>query len=99
VAGRPGRPDAEARARRAVAGLSDAPDCRTLATAAGDALEFFDVETGKSLGRYRLPLGDWKHSRYPFTDSIRFTPDGKKLISGHLDTTALVWAVPARPGK
>ncbi len=59
----------------------------------------WDTATTKLLGAQQLPVGDWKHARFRFTHMMRFTPDGTKLITGHLDTTALVWVVPERPAK
>ncbi|AWM36861.1 translocation protein TolB [Gemmata obscuriglobus] len=75
------------------------PDGRTLAVAAADQLEFYDAATAEWFGGYRLPVTGWERPGNRFTHVLRFTPDGTRLISGHLDTTALVWAVPARPKK
>ena len=33
----------------------------------------------------------------PFARVLRYFPDGTKLVTGHIDTTALVWEVPSRP--
>ncbi len=75
------------------------PDGRTLAVAAEDELEFFDTATAKRVGAHRLPVGAWKKSLSGYTQVLRFTPDGTKVVTGHVDTTALVWAVPSRPAK
>lgn len=75
------------------------PDGRTLAAAAGDRLEFFDAATAKPLGGYTLPVGEARHAPGRYTHAMRFTPDGTKLVSGHADTTALVWPVPLNPAK
>jgi len=74
-----------------------APDGRTLAVAVGETLEFHDTITLKLLGSYRVPAGQW--GKFGYTHALRFTPDGTKLITGHADTTALVWPVPERPAK
>jgi WD40 repeat protein len=79
------------------AGLS--PDGRTLAVADGEKLEFFDTATARSLGSYRVPVGEWGKARFGHVNVLCFTPDGTKLITGHIDTTALVWSVPPRPAK
>lgn len=71
-----------------------APDGRTLAVAVGESLEFYDCATTKSLGSYRVPANEWTRILTGVTHALRFTPDGKKLITGHKDTTALVWPVP-----
>jgi WD40 repeat protein len=75
------------------------PDGKTLAVAANDKLEFYDTATAKPFSEYKLPIGSWNKGLLGSTTVVRFTPDGTKLVSGHADTTALVWAVPARPAK
>jgi WD40 repeat protein len=75
------------------------PDGRTLAVADGEKLEFYDTATTRSLGNFRVPAGEWAKAHFGDIHVLRFTPDGTKLITGHLDTTALVWPVPPRPAK
>jgi hypothetical protein len=48
---------------------------------------------------YHVPAGEWEKARYGLTHVLHFTPDGTKLITGHADTTALVWPVPPRRAK
>jgi WD40 repeat protein len=76
-----------------------APDGRTLAVADGEKIEFYDTTTTRSLGTYRVSAGAWAKALFGSINVLRFAPDGTKLISGHGDTTALVWPVPARPAK
>ncbi len=78
-------------------GLS--PDGQTLAVAVGEKLEFYDTATARSLGSYRVPVDPWEKAHHSHVNGLRFTPDGRKLITGHIDTTALVWPVPPRPAK
>ena len=72
---------------------------KTLAVAHGGKIEFYDTATTRSLGSFRVPAGEWEHAPFGYTHALRFTPDGTKLITGHADTTALVWPVPPRPAK
>ena len=71
---------------------------RTLAVGSSrDELAFFDLATGKELGRIRIPGHDGA------VNCLALSPDAKTLISGSADTTALVWDLPSvltppRPG-
>jgi WD40 repeat protein len=73
------------------------PDGRLLAAAGPEpAVRVWDALTGKVLGRFQGHQGG--------VVSLTFAADGKKLISGSLDTTAVVWdltgpAASARPQK
>jgi WD40 repeat protein len=70
------------------------PDGRTLAVACGERVDFYDTGTAALLVAHRVPDGAFHHAH-----TLSFTPDGTKLITGHADTTALVWPVPDRPAK
>jgi RNA polymerase sigma factor (sigma-70 family) len=72
------------------------PDGRSLAGAETDGLVFWDLTTGKEYARrkaHALHLDD----PLPFARVVQYFPDGSKLLTGHSDTTALVWAAPTRP--
>ncbi|AWM36225.1 ECF RNA polymerase sigma factor SigE [Gemmata obscuriglobus] len=76
-------------------------DGSVLAAAGLTDLTFWDTSTGKLLARHRSPpteKGDTMYSN-SFAEVMRFTADGTKLITGHADTTALVWPVPAGAAK
>ena len=70
------------------------PDKRVIATASvrrGElnleySLRLWDAHTGRPLKRY-LPAGG-------SIGALEFTPDGRRLISGMSDGTALIWDVP-----
>ncbi len=72
------------------------PDGTTLAVVTGDDVTFYDVATEKKFGGFRSPAGAWAGDRSRGVRVLRFTADGTKLITADIDTTALVWPVPAR---
>jgi hypothetical protein len=54
----------------------------------------------KTIRLWRLPGGKHAHTfagHRGWVLDLAFTPDGKKLLSGSLDTTGLVWKMPALP--
>jgi WD40 repeat protein len=63
------------------------PDGKLLALGGDGTCTLRDVRTGEEVGRAAGHLG--------FVTALAFSPDGKALLSGAVDTTALVWDVPA----
>jgi hypothetical protein len=68
-------------------GLQFAPGGRILAAVYHRGIVLWDVATGAVLARLRTPTGVG-------TVTLTFAPDGSRLVSGHSDTTFLVWPVP-----
>jgi WD40 repeat protein len=62
------------------------PDSRLLATVGRKEIALWELFTGKPALRYLLQQGNTNR-----TWAIEFTPDGRRLITGHEDCTALVW--------
>jgi WD40 repeat protein len=75
------------------AAVAFAPDGRLVAVGHRDAFSLSDVATGEVLCR--------ADGHYGAVTSLAFSADGRRLITGGADTTALVWDVPAllREGK
>jgi WD40 repeat protein len=67
-------------------GLAFSPDGRLLALGEMSGVSLWDPATGELLGR---ASGHWGA-----VQALRFSPDGKSLVSGSDDTTALIWDVP-----
>jgi RNA polymerase sigma factor (sigma-70 family) len=70
------------------------PDGRLLATidAVGDGgLRIWDVATGKQLFRRAWPDDAARHAGWSPAASLAFFPGGRKLATGMLDGTVLVW--------
>jgi WD40 repeat protein len=65
-----------------------APDGRLLALQEGKAIRLLDLRLGKEVARFR------GHERN--VDALAFTRDGRRLVSGSGDGTALVWDVTGR---
>src|SRR5262249_32841237 len=59
------------------------PDGRVLAASAGPAIRLLDLRTGKEFDRLKGHEAD--------VAALGFTHDGKALVSGSADSTALVW--------
>jgi hypothetical protein len=63
--------------------LACSPDGRALAAASGTTVLLLDLRTGKVFGRLR--------GHEASVSPLAFTADGKALVSGSADSTALVW--------
>lgn len=75
------------------------PDGRSVAITGAQGLSFLDLATGKPFAERKAPASDPDTPRQSFSRVVRYFPDGTKLVSGHADTTALVWEVPPRPRR
>lgn len=84
-----------------VASIAFSPDGRRLASADGESerdspkgeppsICLWDVRTGRKLISF---IGHDSH-----VTSLAFSPDGKRLVSGHLNGTTLIWDVGPRLG-
>ena len=72
------------------------PAGSTLVFAGPKSMTFFDLTTGKSFAE-RKAEPDPDMPNESFARVIRYIPDGTRLITGHADTTALIWDAPAKP--
>ena len=51
-------------------------------------VDLFDAGTGRPVGT--------RDGHRGWVTAVRFTPDGRHLVSGSADGTAVVWSVPGR---
>jgi WD40 repeat protein len=75
------------------------PDSRGLVTTTGGGITRWDLATQKRVVRHKSPgpfIGSFGHS---FASSLAVTPDGARAITGHSDSTALVWDLPPPPKR
>lgn len=77
-----------------VYGVAFHPDSRSLVVAASKTLTFHDLTTGKPFAVRKAPDPNPDGGNQTV---VRYFPDGTKLITGHADTTALIWEAPPRP--
>ncbi|HKB01567.1 MAG TPA: sigma-70 family RNA polymerase sigma factor [Gemmataceae bacterium] len=78
--------------------LAFTPDCRALIVSDPNAITRWDLVTHKAVVGHKSPIpfnGSYGNS---FASSLTLTPDGARAVTGHRDTTALVWDLtpPAR---
>jgi hypothetical protein len=63
------------------------------------AITLWDLATRKPVARHKAPgrfVGFYGNS---FASSLAVTPDGTRAVTGHIDTTALVWDLPPPPRR
>jgi RNA polymerase sigma factor (sigma-70 family) len=75
----------------ALAHMAFTPDSRRLITAGPEAIQLWDIVTGKVLARRQAPArfrGSYGDS---FVSSMAMAPDGNTVATGHVDTTILLW--------
>ncbi len=62
------------------------PDGREVAVISDKEIALWDLTSLKTVRRFSIEYGNFMRPR-----AIAFTPDGRRLITGHDDCTALVW--------
>ncbi|MFL5340624.1 MAG: WD40 repeat domain-containing protein [Gemmataceae bacterium] len=67
---------------------AQSPDGRRLAVVGLEETIVWDLLSKKAVGRFRA------EGFIGYSPALAFTPDGRRLITGHDDCTALVWEVP-----
>jgi len=78
-----------------LAHLAFTPDSRHLITAGPEALQLWDIASAKVLTQRKAPArvrGSYGDS---FVSSMALAPDGHTVATGHVDTTILLWDLPA----
>ncbi len=76
--------------RNAVTALAVSPAAPLAALGEeGGGVSLVDLRTGQAVGRYQ--------GHRQAVTALTFTRDGRRLVSGSADTTAVVWQVPPRP--
>jgi RNA polymerase sigma factor (sigma-70 family) len=66
--------------------LAFSPDARQLAVVGPKEVALWDLLSGKAVRRYPSA-----HGFVLLPEAIAFAPDGRRLVTGHGDCTALVW--------
>jgi hypothetical protein len=75
-------------------------DCKILATGGEDVIQLWDIATGKELlrrERHAAFSGSVRH--YGFVRALAFSPAGRTLATGLVDTTILVWDLASATGQ
>ncbi|HKB06484.1 MAG TPA: WD40 repeat domain-containing protein, partial [Gemmataceae bacterium] len=77
------------------------PDGRGLVVTGPEGITRWDLAAQKSVVRRKVPGPFVGYYGYSFASSLAVFPDGTKAVTGHIDTSALVWDLtpPARTAK
>jgi hypothetical protein len=77
------------RQRSSVSAIAFSPDGRWLASCASNpdpGIRLWDVATGTLVRTFHAPDGKWYNA-----NTVAFTPDGTRVIAGHMDGKLSVW--------
>jgi WD40 repeat protein len=70
------------------------PDSRFIVTNDLDGIQFRDIRTGKVVARLEMPEAiRCSTTLGSYAGCLTFTPDGRRLATGHPDSTILLWDV------
>jgi WD40 repeat protein len=69
-----------------ISAIALAADGKTVATAGPGWIKLWDVTSGKQ-------VSEIKYDRSRWISAIAFTPDGKRILSGHSDKVVVLWDV------
>ena len=71
--------------------MAFSPDDRQFAVATEDRIRFWDTASGKEVGSIKLSAGQDLGPSGVL--ALAFSPDGRKIATGHADSTILLWEV------
>lgn len=82
--------------RKSKGNIDLSPDGGVIAIADFDRVILWEVTSGKELAQLDLPPRPKPIADEWSLDAIAFSPDGRKIATGHFDSTILIWNVPPR---